>query len=156
MKASLKSLKSVTPMKSLKSLTSPKMLNNSTSTNIVLFLYIALSVGYLVNKHYEALIFMYVLSGVLYLFCKNKLCSLGISLLLTNLLLSMNYFKVTEGSRNINNDEPQVLNNSTTRQLRARTNGQSTRDDSRNASTSFRSTEDDSTNATTSERKFRK
>ena len=107
MKASLKSLKSVTPMKSLKSLTSPKMLNNSTSTNIVLFLYIALSVGYLVNKHYEALIFMYVLSGVLYLFCKNKLCSLGISLLLTNLLLSMNYFKVTEGL----DKGPQVLNN---------------------------------------------
>ena len=81
------------------------MSNNSTSSNIVLFLYIAITVGYVVNKHYEALIFMYVFSGILYLCCKNILCSLGISLLLTNLLLSMNYFKVTREIENKKNEE---------------------------------------------------
>ena len=59
-------------------------------TNFILFLTIALSIGYVVNKTYFALVLLYLLAGLIYLLCKNLACALGISIILTNLFLSLN------------------------------------------------------------------
>ena len=59
-------------------------------TNFILFLTIALSIGYVVNKTYFALVLLYLLAGLVYLLCKNIACALGISIILTNLFLSLN------------------------------------------------------------------
>ena len=61
---------------------------NDNLTNFVLFLTIALSVGYLVNKTYHAIL--------LFLLCKNVACALGISIILTNLFLSLKLVPVKE------------------------------------------------------------
>ena len=59
-------------------------------TNFILFLTLALSIGYVVNKTYFALVLLYLLAGLVYLLCKNIACALGISIILTNLFLSLN------------------------------------------------------------------
>ena len=59
-------------------------------TNFILFLTLALSIGYIVNKTYFALVLLYLLAGLIYLLCKNLACALGISIILTNLFLSLN------------------------------------------------------------------
>ena len=69
---------------------------NDNMTKFAIFLTVALSIGYLTNKQYEAIIFLYAVAGVMYFICKNVMCSLGISIILTNLLLSMDFFTVTE------------------------------------------------------------
>ena len=58
---------------------------NDILTNFVLILTIALSVGYLVNKTYHALVILYVIALLIFLICKNIACALGISIILTNL-----------------------------------------------------------------------
>ena len=70
--------------------------NNDNLTNFVIFLVFVLSLGYLSNKNFEALVFMFLVGGLLYLVCKNIAGAFGLSIILTNLLLSMNYFRVVE------------------------------------------------------------
>ena len=69
---------------------------NDNLTNFVLFLTIALSVGYLVNKTYHAIVLLYVIAGLLFLLCKNVACALGISIILTNLFLSLKLVPIKE------------------------------------------------------------
>lgn len=69
---------------------------NDILTNFVLILTIALSVGYLVNKTYHALVILYVMALLIFLLCKNIACALGISIILTNLFLSLNIIDVKE------------------------------------------------------------
>ena len=69
---------------------------NDNLTNFVLFLTIALSVGYLVNKTYHAIVLLYVIALLLFLLCKNVACALGISIILTNLFLSLKLVPVKE------------------------------------------------------------
>ena len=69
---------------------------NDNLTNFVLFLTIALSVGYLVNKTYHAIVLLYVIAALLFLLCKNVACALGISIILTNLFLSLKLVPVKE------------------------------------------------------------
>ena len=68
--------------------------------NFVLFLTIALSVGYLVNKTYHAIVLLYIIALLMYLLCKNVACSLGISIILTNLILSLNIVNQKESMSN--------------------------------------------------------
>ena len=97
---------------SMKSLNVNKVLSNNNTTNFVVVLTLALSVGYLTNKHYEALICLYVVAIGAYLLCKNLLCSLAISIVLTNLLLSIDYLKVTESFKErLNPKDPKSKNN---------------------------------------------
>jgi len=69
---------------------------NDNLTNFVLFLTIALSVGYLVNKTYHAIVVLYVIAALMFLLCKNVACALGISIILTNLFLSLKIIDVKE------------------------------------------------------------
>tara|TARA_Y100000741_G_scaffold34274_1_gene24198 strand:+ start:1670 stop:2092 length:423 start_codon:yes stop_codon:yes gene_type:complete len=72
------------------------LFKNDYLTNFILFLSIALSVGYLVNKTYHALVLLYVIAALMFLLCKNIACALGISIILTNLFLSLNMIDVKE------------------------------------------------------------
>tara|TARA_Y100000816_G_scaffold81889_1_gene56078 strand:- start:7224 stop:7565 length:342 start_codon:yes stop_codon:yes gene_type:complete len=78
---------------------------NDNLTNFVLFLTIALSVGYLVNKTYHAIVLLYVIAALLFLLCKNVACALGISIILTNLFLSLKLVPIKENFKeNIQNE----------------------------------------------------
>jgi hypothetical protein len=74
--------------------------NNDGITNLVIFITIALSIGYIMNKNYNALVLLYLLVIVFYLLCKNVLCSLGISIILTNILIALNMVNVRENMEN--------------------------------------------------------
>lgn len=71
-------------------------LSQKTKTNVLLLIVAALSVSYIMNKQISALISLLLLSGVAYILSKNIVLSLALSIIITNLLLSMNYF-VVEG-----------------------------------------------------------
>tara|TARA_B110000008_G_scaffold279161_1_gene325189 strand:- start:1772 stop:2260 length:489 start_codon:yes stop_codon:yes gene_type:complete len=86
LKSMSRSLKSVT--KSVTKSVEP-IIKNDIVTYLVIFLTIALTIGYFVEKSYKAIVLLYLLAGLMYLVCKNLLCSLGISIILTNLFLSL-------------------------------------------------------------------
>jgi signal transduction histidine kinase len=71
---------------------SNKVSNNNNLSYLGIFILIALSIGYYVNKHYNAIIFLYVIGAIIYLLTKNIFYSLLISILVTNFLLSINFF----------------------------------------------------------------
>tara|TARA_B100000886_G_C20141596_1_gene374217 strand:- start:33 stop:299 length:267 start_codon:yes stop_codon:yes gene_type:complete len=68
-------------------------INNTLLDNIVIFLTIILIIGYLSNKEYETIIFLVFIAIILYLVIKNVSYALIISIILTNLFISFNYFK---------------------------------------------------------------
>ena len=74
--------------------------NNDKLTNFVIFIALALTVGYFVNKNYNAIVLLYLLAAVMYSLSKNVLSSLGISIILTNILISMNMVSVQENLEN--------------------------------------------------------
>lgn len=74
--------------------------NNDKLTNFVIFITFALTVGYFVNKNYNAIVLLYLLVAVMYSLSKNVLSSLGISIILTNILISMNMVSVQENLEN--------------------------------------------------------
>lgn len=90
---------------SLKSM--ENVFRNDNLTNFVLLLSIALSVGYLVNKTYTALVLLYLIAGLMFLLCKNVACALGISIILTNLFLSLNIIDTKE---NFEVDKKDIIN----------------------------------------------
>jgi hypothetical protein len=72
------------------------VVNNEKLTNFVTFITIALTIGYFVNKNYNAIVLLYLLGMVIYLLCKNVLYSLGISIILTNIFISSNMIDVDD------------------------------------------------------------
>ena len=71
-------------------------LSQKTKTNVLLLIVAALSVSYIMNKQITAVLSLLLLSGVAYMLSKNIIISLALSIIITNLLLSLNYF-VVEG-----------------------------------------------------------
>ena len=71
-------------------------LSQKTKTNVLLLIVAALSVSYIMNKQITAVLSLLLLSGVAYMLSKNIVISLALSIIITNLLLSLNYF-VVEG-----------------------------------------------------------
>jgi hypothetical protein len=78
-------------------------ISQKTKINVLLLIVAALSVSYIMNKQISAFISLLVLSGLAYALSKNIVMSLVISIILTNLLLSMNYF-VVEGLQSLIED----------------------------------------------------
>ncbi len=99
MSFSMRSLKSFSNRftNSIKSTTN-ELNNNDMITNIAIVLTIILSIGYISNQQYKALIFMLASALVLYLLCKNVFCALAIAIVVTNLLMSMNLFNEIEAT----------------------------------------------------------
>jgi hypothetical protein len=76
----------------------PKNLVSSNNMQNVLYLVtLALAVSYIMNRQNLALVSLLVIAGGVYMFKKNVVLALGISIVVTNLLLSMNYFRQFEG-----------------------------------------------------------
>jgi Na+/glutamate symporter len=102
---SLKSLSKMSPVKSLSAVKSSMSRNsmknmdlsniykNNSMNNVALFILFALTIGYAMNKHYQALIFLYVFAVVAFLLCKNLFCALITTIILTNLLITVDFFK---------------------------------------------------------------
>tara|TARA_B110000977_G_C11065925_1_gene487835 strand:+ start:2197 stop:2691 length:495 start_codon:yes stop_codon:yes gene_type:complete len=83
----------------------PSVFKNQNLTNFILFLSIALSIGYLVNKSYHAIVMLYIIAVFMYFICKNVACALGISIILTNLFLALNDGNIKENfDKNLLND----------------------------------------------------
>lgn len=66
--------------------------SQKTTLNVLYLIVLALAVSYIINKQTTALVSLIFISGVTYLLTKNMVVSLGLSIVVTNLLLSMNYF----------------------------------------------------------------
>ena len=81
-------------------------ISQKTKTNVLLIIVAALSVSYIMNKQISALLSLLLLSGVAYMLSKNIVISLALSIIITNLLLSLNYF-VVEGLTNNRKAKPQ-------------------------------------------------
>jgi hypothetical protein len=77
-----------------------KLINNDGITNLVIFVTIALSIGYIINNNYNAFVLLYILGILFYLLSKNVLYSLGISIILTNILIALNMVNVRENMEN--------------------------------------------------------
>ena len=76
----------------------PKNLVSGNNMQNVLYLVtLALAVSYIMNRQNLALVSLLVVAGGVYMFKKNVVLALGVSIVVTNLLLSMNYFRQFEG-----------------------------------------------------------
>ena len=76
----------------------PKNLVSGNNMQNVLYLVtLALAVSYIMNRQNLALVSLLVVAGGVYMFKKNLVLALGVSIVITNLLLSMNYFRQFEG-----------------------------------------------------------
>jgi hypothetical protein len=78
-------------------------ISHKAKISVLLLIVAALSVSYIMNKQISAFISLLLLSGLAYALSKNIVMSLAISIIFTNLLLSMNYFVVEglQGSQSI-------------------------------------------------------
>mgnify|MGYP001437709794 CR=1 FL=1 len=83
-------------------LSSSKIFSNKNLINFLYLVTFALSIGYLVNKEYVALICLLVLAGLIYFISKKIIYALGISIIVTNLLLSSGYLKTLENFKENN------------------------------------------------------
>ena len=61
--------------------------------NILYLVTLALAVAYLMNRENIALISLVVVAGTIYMLKKDVVIALGVSIVVTNLLLAMNFFK---------------------------------------------------------------
>lgn len=114
---SLRSLSKMTPVKSLSSVKSSmsrasvknidlsSVYKNNAMNNVALFILLALTIGYVMNKHYQALIFLYVFAVVAFLLCKNLFCALMITIILTNLLITVDFFKPESNLEGLEKEE---------------------------------------------------
>jgi hypothetical protein len=73
------------------------LLSRNNMTNVLYFITLALSISYIMNRQHLALVCLLVVAGGVYMYNKKIMYALGISIVVTNLLLSMNYFKQFEG-----------------------------------------------------------
>jgi hypothetical protein len=69
-------------------------ISQTTKTNVLYLIVFALAVSYIMNKQLTALVSLLFIGGFIYVLTKNKIISLIISIIITNLLLSMNYFPI--------------------------------------------------------------
>ena len=77
-----------------------KLMKNDMFTNIALVILVILTFNYLNTRQYQATIFMYIVAVAGYYICKSLSCGLLLAIVLTNLLISMNYFKISENLAN--------------------------------------------------------
>ena len=65
--------------------------------NILYVVTLALAVGYLMNRQNIALVSLLFIAGAVYMLKKDVVLALVVSIIVTNILLAMNYFKRFEG-----------------------------------------------------------
>ena len=86
--------------KTANSIGANKLMKNDIFTNVALVILVILTFNYLNTRQYQATIFMYIVAVAGYYTCKSLSCGLLAAIVLTNLLISMNYFKISENLEN--------------------------------------------------------
>lgn len=86
--------------KTANSMGANKLMKNDMFTNVALVILVILTFNYLNTRQYQATIFMYIVAVAGYYTCKSLSCGLLVAIVLTNLLISMNYFKISENLEN--------------------------------------------------------
>ena len=86
--------------KTANSMGANKLMKNDMFTNVALVILVILTFNYLNTRQYQATIFMYIVAVAGYYMCKSLSCGLLVAIVLTNLLISMNYFKISENLEN--------------------------------------------------------
>jgi len=86
--------------KTANSLGANNLMKNDMFTNVALVILVILTFNYLNTRQYQATIFMYIVAVAGYYSCKSLSCGLLAAIVLTNLLISMNYFKISENLEN--------------------------------------------------------
>jgi hypothetical protein len=79
------------------------IISNNILKNVLYLVTSALAVSYIINEQSLALLSLIVIACGVYVMNKSVVIALFVSIIITNLLLSMNYFKdydVIEGNRN--------------------------------------------------------
>lgn len=92
--------------KTANSMGANKLMKNDMFTNVALVILVILTFNYLNTRQYQATIFMYIVAVAGYYMCKSLSCGLLIAIVLTNLLISMNYFKISENLANKKSKNP--------------------------------------------------
>ncbi len=69
------------------------IISNSVFKNVLYLVTLALAVSYIIDEQSLALISLIVIACGVYLMNKSVVIALFVSIIITNLLLSMNYFK---------------------------------------------------------------
>ena len=81
---------------------------NISNNSVRIMLYVitlALAVGYLMDNQILAFVCLFIITGLIYYLNKNIIYALSISIIITNLLLTMNYVEVpTNGLLTPNNN----------------------------------------------------
>ena len=79
--------------------------------NILFFITLALAVNFIMNKQITALLSLFIIAGLIYYYNNNITIALLISIIVTNLLLAINYLeapqieKMENNNNNTNNDD---------------------------------------------------
>ena len=79
--------------------------------NILFFITLALAVNFIMNKQITALLSLFIIAGLIYYYNNNITIALLISIIVTNLLLEINYLeapqieKMENNNNNTNNDD---------------------------------------------------
>lgn len=94
--------------KTANSMGANKLMKNDMFTNIALVILVILTFNYLNTRQYQATIFMYIVAVAGYYMCKSLSCGLLVAIVLTNLLISMNYFKISENLENKDKNKKKV------------------------------------------------
>ena len=100
--------------KTANSMGANKLMKNDMFTNVALVILVILTFNYLNTRQYQATIFMYIVAVAGYYMCKSLSCGLLAAIVLTNLLISMNYFKISEnlvGGKNPKNPKKEETPN---------------------------------------------
>jgi uncharacterized membrane protein YciS (DUF1049 family) len=100
--------------KTANSLSANKLMKNDMLTNVALVILVILTFNYLNTRQYQATIFMYIIAVAGYYMCKSLSCGLLAAIVLTNLLISMNYFKISENLENGSGDRKKNKKKGTT------------------------------------------
>ena len=77
--------------------------------NILFFITLALAVNFIMNKQITALLSLFLIAGLIYYYNKNITISLLISIIVTNLLLAINYLESPQIEELKNKNENEKL-----------------------------------------------
>ena len=100
---------------------SEKISNNNNLSYLGLFVIVALTIGYFVNKHFNAIIFLYLIAAISYLLTKKLFYSLLISIIFTNFLLSINFFMDNKEGLNKDKNKAKKTNKNKTKDNKDKT-----------------------------------
>lgn len=86
-------------------------ISQTTKINVLYLIVFALVVSYIMNNQLTAVVSLLFIGGFIYVLTKNIIISLIISIIITNLLLSMNYFPVEgyEGNKEGNQNNTSTV-----------------------------------------------